>query len=169
MLGGIQLRESDYEVNSKWNWLNVCTSAPVHHFDYWLLYSILHFIYIIIYIKLIIGILTHSNVKSPNDALVHWCTMRGCFNIWNKSEIKGASTYFFLKFSYLCSVIEKIRILRPARTTKIICARGKCFLGKAKNGVDSETSKKIEHWTLNSLLTINQFINHLKERIKLWH
>jgi hypothetical protein len=31
MGGGIQLRESDYEVNSKWNWLNVvhqCTSAP---------------------------------------------------------------------------------------------------------------------------------------------
>ena len=40
-----------------------------------------------------------------------------------------------MKKLYLCSVNEIKRNLRPAWATKIVCARGTCFLGKAKNGV----------------------------------
>ena len=46
-----------------------------------------------------------------------------------------------MKILYLCIVKEKRRNLRPEKKKKIACARGTCFLGKAKNGVDSEISK----------------------------
>ena len=53
-----------------------------------------------------------------------------------------------MKILYLCNVKEKIRNLRPAQATKITCARGTCFLGKAKNGDFSEISN-------NNLQSIN--------------
>ena len=48
-----------------------------------------------------------------------------------------------LKFSYICIVNEKRQNLRPNWATKIAKRTGTCFLGKAKNEVDSEISKNI--------------------------
>ena len=41
----------------------------------------------------------------------------------------------YVKNPYLCIVNEKRRNLRPAQPTKISLRAGKCFLGRAKNGV----------------------------------
>jgi hypothetical protein len=46
-----------------------------------------------------------------------------------------------MKYLYLCIVNEKRRNLRPAQPTKFSLRAGQCFLGRAKNGVDSEISK----------------------------
>ena len=64
-----------------------------------------------------------------------------------------------LKNTYLCSVNEKRRNLRPNQTTNVTRRAGNCSQAKSQNGVYSAISK------------INQqtSIDHQKERKRLWH
>ena len=76
------------------------------------------------------------------------CSTVACSRFVNPFRLRAFSRVFLankfgndLKFLYLCNVKEKRQNLRPAWTTKIACARGTCFLGKAKNGVIRRQSK----------------------------
>ena len=48
-----------------------------------------------------------------------------------------------MNYSYLCTVNEKRRNLRPNWATKITKRAGKCFLVKSQNRVQSATNKII--------------------------